>query len=149
MQIFIDLKKVSKRGQHISYIILIPGIYFFKFNFPPLIRAEWFKSGYLPFLAVRGPFMSWRRVAILSLTTDLTPWSSQKMLGFPRNLNTILRHLQEIWHLNKFSVNLVNYYVSFEVSSSVTMKNAVFWDIKVQFEPHRRHITSPLQSPAA
>jgi hypothetical protein len=26
------------------------------------------------------------------------------------------------------------------------MKNAVFWDIKTQFEPHRRHITSPLQS---
>jgi hypothetical protein len=31
----------------------------------------------------------------------------------------------------------------------VTMKNVVFfWDIKPQFVPHRRHITSPLQSPA-
>jgi hypothetical protein len=28
------------------------------------------------------------------------------------------------------------------------MKNVVFWDIKTQFVPHRRHITSPLQSPA-
>jgi hypothetical protein len=28
------------------------------------------------------------------------------------------------------------------------MKNAVFWDIKTQFVPHRKHITSPLQSPA-
>jgi hypothetical protein len=28
------------------------------------------------------------------------------------------------------------------------MKNAVFWDIKTQIVPHRRHITSPLQSPA-
>jgi hypothetical protein len=28
------------------------------------------------------------------------------------------------------------------------MVNAVFWDIKTQFVPHRRHITSPLQSPA-
>jgi hypothetical protein len=28
------------------------------------------------------------------------------------------------------------------------MKNAVFWDIKTQFVLHRRHITSPLQSPA-
>jgi hypothetical protein len=28
------------------------------------------------------------------------------------------------------------------------MKNAVFLDIKPQFIPHRRHITSPLQSPA-
>jgi hypothetical protein len=26
------------------------------------------------------------------------------------------------------------------------MKNAVFWDIKTQFVPHRRHITSPLKS---
>jgi hypothetical protein len=28
------------------------------------------------------------------------------------------------------------------------VKNAVFWDIKIPFIPHRRHITSPLQSPA-
>jgi hypothetical protein len=28
------------------------------------------------------------------------------------------------------------------------MKNAVFWDIKTQFIPHRGHITTPLQSPA-
>jgi hypothetical protein len=28
------------------------------------------------------------------------------------------------------------------------MKNAVFWDIKPQFVPHREHITSPLQSSA-
>jgi hypothetical protein len=31
---------------------------------------------------------------------------------------------------------------------AVTMKNAVFWDIKTQVLPHRRHITSPLQNPA-
>jgi hypothetical protein len=37
--------------------------------------------------------------------------------------------------------------VRFEVFTAVTMKNAVFWDIKTQFVPHRRHITSPLQSP--
>jgi hypothetical protein len=29
------------------------------------------------------------------------------------------------------------------------MKNVVFWDIKTQFVPHRRHITSPLQSLAS
>jgi hypothetical protein len=29
------------------------------------------------------------------------------------------------------------------------MKNVVFWDIKTQFVLHRRHITSPLQSPAS
>jgi hypothetical protein len=28
------------------------------------------------------------------------------------------------------------------------MKNAAFWDIKTQFVPHRKHITSPIQSPA-
>jgi hypothetical protein len=37
--------------------------------------------------------------------------------------------------------------VRFEVLMAVTMKNVVFWDIKTQFVLHRRHITSPLQSP--
>jgi hypothetical protein len=31
----------------------------------------------------------------------------------------------------------------------VTMKNVVFWDIKPHFVLHRRHNTSPLQSPAS
>jgi hypothetical protein len=34
--------------------------------------------------------------------------------------------------------------VIFEDFMAVTMKNAVFWDIKAQFIPHRWHITSPL-----
>jgi hypothetical protein len=38
-------------------------------------------------------------------------------------------------------------FVRFEDFAAVTMKNVVFWDIKVQFLPHRKHITSPLQSP--
>jgi hypothetical protein len=37
---------------------------------------------------------------------------------------------------------------SVQVFSVVTMKRAIFWDIKTQFIPHREHITSPLQSPA-
>jgi hypothetical protein len=37
--------------------------------------------------------------------------------------------------------------VRFEVFTAVTMKNAVFWDIKTQFVLHRRHIMSLLQSP--
>jgi hypothetical protein len=37
----------------------------------------------------------------------------------------------------------------FEVLTSGTMKNAVFWDIKTKFVLHRRHITSPLKSPAS
>jgi hypothetical protein len=39
-------------------------------------------------------------------------------------------------------------FVRFEVFTAVTVKNSVFWDIKIQFVPHRRHITSPLQNPA-
>jgi hypothetical protein len=37
----------------------------------------------------------------------------------------------------------------FEVLKAVTIKNAVFWDIKTQFVPHRRHTTSPLEFPAS
>jgi hypothetical protein len=36
----------------------------------------------------------------------------------------------------------------FEFFTAVTMKNAVFWDIKTQFITHRNHITSLLHSPA-
>jgi hypothetical protein len=36
-----------------------------------------------------------------------------------------------------------------EVSMAVTMKNVIFWDIKPQFIPYRRHIMSLLQSPAS
>jgi hypothetical protein len=35
-----------------------------------------------------------------------------------------------------------------EVFTAVTMKNPVFWDIKTQLVPHRKHIMSLLQSPA-
>jgi hypothetical protein len=31
----------------------------------------------------------------------------------------------------------------FEVLTAVTVKNVAFWDMKTQFVPHRRHITSP------
>jgi hypothetical protein len=34
----------------------------------------------------------------------------------------------------------MNIDVRFEVITAVTVKNAVFWDIKTQFIPHRRHI---------
>jgi hypothetical protein len=35
--------------------------------------------------------------------------------------------------------------VRFEVFTAVTMKNAIYCDIKTQFVPHRRHIKTPLQ----
>jgi hypothetical protein len=40
------------------------------------------------------------------------------------------------------------YNVKYAVSTAMTMKTAVCWDIKTHFLPHRRHITPPLQSPA-
>jgi hypothetical protein len=30
----------------------------------------------------------------------------------------------------------------------VSVKTAIFWDIKTQFVPYRKHITSPLETPA-
>jgi hypothetical protein len=36
--------------------------------------------------------------------------------------------------------------VRFEVFTAVTIKNAVFWDIKTQFVTYKRHVMSPLQS---
>jgi hypothetical protein len=36
----------------------------------------------------------------------------------------------------------------FEVFTAVTMNNPVFWEIKTQCLPHRKHISSPLQSPS-
>jgi hypothetical protein len=38
--------------------------------------------------------------------------------------------------------------VGFEIVTALTIKTGVFWDVKTQFVPHMRHITSPLQSPA-
>jgi hypothetical protein len=39
-------------------------------------------------------------------------------------------------------------YIRFEVFKEVIMKSAVFWGIEARFMRHRRHITTPLQSPA-
>jgi hypothetical protein len=48
----------------------------------------------------------------------------------------------------KKNANKLPSYVRFEIFTAVAMKNGVFWDIKTQFVLHRKHITSPLQSPA-
>jgi hypothetical protein len=45
-------------------------------------------------------------------------------------------------------IKLLKNYVRFEVGTAVTMKNAVFRDIKTQFLTQRKYITSPLQSPS-
>jgi hypothetical protein len=41
------------------------------------------------------------------------------------------------------------YYIRFEVFTAVTLKNAIFWDIKAQFTPDKKHNMSPLKSPAS
>jgi hypothetical protein len=60
-------------------------------------------------------------------------------------LTCIERHVSEVAFQGQRIWNSV---LRFELFTAVTMKNAVFWDIKPQFVPHRRHITSPPQSPA-
>jgi hypothetical protein len=37
----------------------------------------------------------------------------------------------------------------FDVFRAVTIKNAIFRDIRAQFIPHRRHTVSLLQNPAS
>jgi hypothetical protein len=39
------------------------------------------------------------------------------------------------------------YVVRFAVYTAVAMKNAGFWDIKPQFLPHSKHITSLIERP--
>jgi hypothetical protein len=65
----------------------------------------------------------------------------------PTSVIYLRMHLFHATHQTSF-VNLL-IPVRFEVFTTVTMKNVVFWDIKTQFVRHRRHITSPLHSPAS
>jgi hypothetical protein len=37
-------------------------------------------------------------------------------------------------------------YVRFEVFTAVTVRNAVFWDIKTKFELHTRHYVAATES---
>jgi hypothetical protein len=50
-----------------------------------------------------------------------------------------------LWHDKVHTQDMI--YVRLYFFTMVTVKNAVFWDIKTRLIPHRRHITSPLQSP--
>jgi hypothetical protein len=50
---------------------------------------------------------------------------------------------------NTFGENIFRFYVIVEFFTVMIIKNVVFWDIKTQFVPHRRNITSPLQSAAS
>jgi hypothetical protein len=45
-------------------------------------------------------------------------------------------------------IYIVLYILRFDVSTVMTMNNAVFWDIKTQFVPLKKHITCSPRSPA-
>jgi hypothetical protein len=51
-------------------------------------------------------------------------------------------------HITEYNELLIFPNERFEVFTAVTIKNAVYWDIKTLFVLHRRHITSLLQNPA-
>jgi hypothetical protein len=56
-----------------------------------------------------------------------------------------VRLLSEFYEINRKYHSAEYNYVIFEVFTEVAVKN-VFWDIRTQFVPHRRHITSSLES---
>jgi hypothetical protein len=69
-----------------------------------------------------------------------TTWASIPTKNVERNGRRFSQH-------KKYQIIIILLPVcKLEVFTAVTMKNAVFWDIK-KFIRHRRHITSPLQSP--
>jgi hypothetical protein len=92
-----------------------------------------------------------------------TDWGHRSLLRKHVKTQYYCYHLQDyrlllqLWRwavmcLQKIGQNFyqrIRYCVRFEVFTVVTMKNGDFWDIKTEFLPHRRHITSPLQSPAS
>jgi hypothetical protein len=63
-------------------------------------------------------------------------------------LHSVLQMGSSSGILRFLTIRISSWFVRFEVFTAVTMKNGVFWNIKTQFVPHWRHITSPLQSPA-
>jgi hypothetical protein len=62
------------------------------------------------------------------------------------------QHMKASLNLSEYINVAINggfiYTVRLEVFKAGTMKNVVFWDIKIQLVPHRKHIISSLQNPA-
>jgi hypothetical protein len=44
------------------------------------------------------------------------------------------------------TTNRVKVHARFEAFTAVTLKNAVFWDIEIQFVPHRKHYISSTET---
>jgi hypothetical protein len=82
--------------------------------------------------------------AALAWWMDVLPSESHQSLTLQRygaadEASRLSRNASFPWELTP---------VRCEVFTAVTMKNAVFWDIRTQFVLHSRYITSPLESPA-
>jgi hypothetical protein len=95
-------------------------------------------DGLLCFRSLRSLINETGRTNLGRTRIDVRPVAVSESLirvGKPQRLNEAVRTAVEN--------------VRFEVYTAVTMKNVVFWNIKTQFVRHRRHITSPLHSPAS
>jgi hypothetical protein len=57
---------------------------------------------------------------------------------------TVATKLFKLLTLGSFGKDCFQH-VKFEVFTEVTMKNAVFWNIKIKFVLHMRHVTSELE----
>jgi hypothetical protein len=88
------------------------------------------------------------------LTTDRSGQHSHCLLlrhwscpHFPITTLTAVAHANASSYRGEHK-KLFRNYVRFHVFTAVAMKNAVFYDIKIQFAPHRKHVMSPLKSQA-
>jgi hypothetical protein len=77
-----------------------------------------------------------------------SPWdsiSSREVGGllFNRKVHYLVHKTTSVTPvLNQIKQSTTSHRVRFEVFTAVTMKNAVFWDVKTQFVPHRKHYYS-------
>jgi hypothetical protein len=66
-----------------------------------------------------------------------------------KGMETAMQQLNMLDTCPLHILQIKDFNVRSEVFMAVNMMNGVFWDIKTLFIPHRRHFTSPLQSPAS
>jgi hypothetical protein len=91
----------------------------------------WFKSVYLLYLATKYLLLKWH-IFVRNI-----------MFGNERACGVLHCTYHKVWMRC-----LGNTACRFEFVMTVTMNNADFLDIKTQFVPHRKYISSPLQSSA-
>jgi hypothetical protein len=96
-------------------------------------------------LSNRGNCLRVSDVAVQRLYTYFCLSRIEGLLGIKRLPKCQLLHYCTI---TTPSAYLTLFYKTWRFHGGHSMKNAVFWDIRTQFVPNRRHITSPLQSPA-